>query len=89
MKHQNNNQEEKFYTERSACQAVEYRKLTLCLKDEIDMLGLEDTMGAGTYGRVRGVVLWPDLNTRQRLPIAREYAYTFSSVWKTFIKDQL
>lgn len=62
---------------------------TLCLKDEIDMFGLKDTVGAGVYGRVSRVILWPDLNARQRLLTAREYAYTFSSVWKTFIKDQL
>lgn len=30
-----------------------------------------------------------DLNARQRPPTAREHAYIVSSVWKTFIKDQL
>lgn len=54
--------------------------LTLCIKDKIDMFGLEDTMGSGAYGRVSGVILWPDLHARQRLSTARDYAYTFSSV---------
>ena len=84
MKGQNREQKEGFHTEISACQAVECKMLTLCIKDKIDMsltsFGLEDTMGSGAYGRVSGVILWPDLHARQRLSTARDYAYTFGSV---------
>lgn len=89
MKHQSRDQEEEFHTERSAISQADvewYRMITLCLKGETDMFGLEDIMGAGTYGRVSKIILQPDLNARQWFQIAREYAYTFSSIWKHLLR---